>query len=152
MELSKRTIASQPILGIRAHAETTELPTLIGQLFGEIYEYIQGRGLQPNGMPLAIYHSMEGNAVELECAMPLAEPVAGSGRIQSGELPAALVATTTHVGPYHDLPGTWSQLTEWMASEGLDPAGSPWEVYVTDPGAEPDASKWRTDIFFPVCE
>jgi AraC family transcriptional regulator len=37
-----------------------------------------------------------------------------------------------------------------MKSQGLEPAGAPWEVYVTDPGAEPDPSKWRTDIFFPV--
>lgn len=32
----------------------------------------------------------------------------------------------------------------------LEAAGAPWEVYVTDPGAEPDQSKWRTDIFFPL--
>ena len=151
MEFSSRKIASQPFLGIRAHAPTTELPAVIGQLFGEIYDHIQEQGLEPSGMPLAIYHSMEADAVELECAMPLAEPVAGSGRIRSGNLPAGLVATATHVGPYHELPGTWSRLTEWMAAEGLEPAGSPWEVYVTDPGAEPDSSKWRTDIFFPVC-
>ena len=37
-----------------------------------------------------------------------------------------------------------------MESEGLEGAGAPWEVYVTDPGAEPDQSKWRTEIFFPV--
>ena len=37
-----------------------------------------------------------------------------------------------------------------MKSEGLEAGGAPWEVYVTDPGAEPDKSKWRTDIFFPV--
>ncbi len=52
--------------------------------------------------------------------------------------------------PYENLPQTWSALTEWMGSQGLRPTGSPWEVYVTDPGAEPDQSKWRTDIFFPL--
>ena len=54
------------------------------------------------------------------------------------------------MGAYDSLPQTWSALTAWMSAHGLEPAGAPWEVYVTDPGAEPDTSKWRTDIFFPV--
>ena len=37
-----------------------------------------------------------------------------------------------------------------MASQGLEGAGAPWEVYVTDPATEPDQAKWRTEIFFPV--
>ena len=42
------------------------------------------------------------------------------------------------MGPYDALRQTWAALTEWMSSQGLQPAGAPWEVYVTDPGAEPD--------------
>ena len=70
--------------------------------------------------------------------------------IQAGELPAGTAATVTHLGPYDNLRHTWEALTEWMKSQGLAGAGAPWEVYVTAPGAEPDQSKWRTDIFFPV--
>jgi hypothetical protein len=25
-----------------------------------------------------------------------------------------------------------------------------WEVYLTDPGTEPDTSKWRTEVFVPL--
>jgi len=35
---------------------------------------------------------------------------------------------------------------------GLTQTGGPWEVYATDPGAEPDTSKWLTEIWFPVSE
>lgn len=127
-----------------------QVPQLLGQLFGEIYEFIHGQGLQPTGMPLTVYHSMEGDGLELECALPVAEPTGGAGRIAGGELPATLAAVTTHIGPYDELPGAWSQLAAWMEREGLAPAGAPWEVYVTDPGAEPDPAKWRTEIVFPV--
>ena len=41
-------------------------------------------------------------------------------------------------------------LTAWLESQGLEAADSPWEVYVNDPAVEPDQSRWRTDIFFPV--
>lgn len=152
MTLSFETteIGSQPMLAIRATSTMDKLEDLMGSLFGEVYGYIQESGEQPAGMPFSRYHSMDGATVDLECGMPVASPMDGKGRVQAGELPAATVATVTHLGPYQNLPRTWSALTEWIGSEGLEPAGAPWEVYVTDPGAEPDQSKWRTDIFFPV--
>ncbi len=152
MKLEFRTtqLDAQPILGIRTTVPTREIGNAMGPLFGEVHGYIQRSGQTPAGMPLAIYHSMPGDTVTLECAIPIGSPVAGEGRIQAGELPAGTVATVTHMGPYDNLPGTWSELTEWMRSQELEAAGPPWEVYVTDPGAESDRSKWRTDLFFPV--
>ena len=150
LSFETRQVESQPILGIRATSTMDELSELMGSLFGEVYGYIQQCGQNPAGMPFSRYHSMDGHTVDLECGMPVASALEGTGRVQAGELYAGTVATVTHMGPYESLPQTWSALTEWMGSQGLDPAGAPWEVYVTDPGAEPDTSKWRTDIFFPV--
>ena len=145
-----KQVEAQPILGIRATSSMDKLAETMGSLFGEVYGYIQELGQQPAGMPLARYHAMDGGTVEFECGMPVAAATEGKGRIQAGELPAGTVATVTHLGPYDNLPQTWSALTEWIGSQDLQPAGAPWEVYVTDPGAEPDQSKWRTQIFFPV--
>ena len=149
-EFKTRQIDAQPILGVRTTTTMDKLATIMGALFGEIYGHIQQSGQQPAGMPLAIYHAMDGNTVELECAMPVSSPMEGTDRIRAGELPAGTVATVTHIGSYDDLGGTWTALVQWIESNELQPAHAPWEVYVTDPGAEPDPSKWRTDIFFPV--
>ena len=149
-EFRTRQVDAQPILGIRATTTMDNIAQLMGPLFGEVHGYIQQHGQTPAGMPLTIYHSMDGTTVELECALPVASPMAGTERIRACELPAGTMATVTHRGPYDNLPGTWAALTEWMKEQGLEAAGAPWEVYVTDPGAEPDQSKWRTDIFFPV--
>ena len=145
-----KQIEAQHIVGIRTTATMNKIGEVMGPMFGEVYGHIQQSGQAPAGMPFAIYHSMYGNTVDLECGMPVASPIPGTDRIRAGELPAGTVATVIHMGPYDALPQTWSALTEWMGSQGLQPAGAPWEVYVTDPGAEPDQSKWRTDIFFPV--
>ena len=149
-EFETREIEAQPILGVRASATMDKVGEVMGPLFGELYGYIQQSGQGPSGMPFAIYHSMDGNSVDLECGMPVATPMEGAGRIKAGELPGGTVVTVTHRGPYDTLPQTWAALTAWMESEGLAAAGAPWESYVTDPGAEPDQSRWRTDIFFPV--
>jgi AraC family transcriptional regulator len=149
-EFRTQQLEAQPILGIRETTTMDKLAQRMGPLFGEVHGHMTQHGQTPAGMPLARYHSMDGNTVELECAIPVASPLAGTDRIQAGELPAGTMATVTHMGPYDDLPTTWAALTAWMKEQGLDAAGAPWEVYVTDPGKEPDKSRWRTDIFFPV--
>lgn len=149
-ECRTTVLEAQPIVGIRTTAPMSELGNVMGPLFGEVHGYIQGTGGQAAGMPLAIYHSPPGDTMDFECAIPVASPMAGAGRVQAGELPAGRAATVTHLGPYDGLGQTWSGLWRWMESEGLKGAGAPWEVYMTDPGAEPDQSKWRTEIFFPV--
>ena len=145
-----KEVGAQPMLAIRATSAMDELSELMGSLFGEVYAHILQSGQHPAGMPFSRYHSMDGKTVDLECGMPVSSAMEGQGRVEAGELPAGTVATVTHVGPYDNLPQSWSALTAWMGSQGLQPAGAPWEVYVTDPGAEPDQTKWRTDIFFPV--
>ena len=150
-EFETREIEAQPILGVRASATMDKVGEVMGPLFGELYGYILQSGQTPSGMPFAIYHSMDGNSVDLECGMPVATPMEGAGRIEAGELPGGTVVTVVHRGPYDTLPQTWAALVEWMGAKELQPAGAPWEVYLTDPVTEPDQSKWRTEIFFPVC-
>lgn len=150
LEFKTRQIDAQSILGVRTTTTMDKLAAIMGPLFGEIYGYIRQHGQQPAGMPLAIYHSLDGNAVELECAMPVASPPEGTDRIRPGELPAGTVATVTHTGPYDSLGETWSAVMEWIGAQEFQVAHAPWEVYVTDPDDEPDQSRWRTDIFVPV--
>ena len=150
MEFRTRELEAQPIAAVRAQTTMDQMAETLGSLFGEVHRYIQQSGQTPAGMPLTIYHAMDGDSFDLECGMPVASPLAGTDRIRAGELPCGKAATVTHTGPYDELRHTWDALTAWMKSEGLEPAGAPWEVYVTDPGAEPDSSKWRTEIFFPV--
>ena len=144
-------LQAQPYLGISERYRDGQPRCDHGPLFGELCSYIKESGKTLAGIPVAIHHSMDGGNVDVECGMPVAEPMSGTERIRGGMLPGGTVATVTHLGPYDDLPGTWSALTAWMQAQGLEAAGAPWEVYVTDPGAEPDTSKWRTDIYFPVC-
>ena len=150
LSFATREIESQPIVGIRTTTSMEEIAQAIGALFGEVMDYLNQNGLSPAGMPFTIYHEMDRDRLDMECGMPVASAVEGTERVRSGELPAGKMVTVTHMGPYEQLGQTWSALKDWMEKQGLQAAGAPWEVYVTDPGAEPDQSKWRTDIFFPV--
>jgi len=150
LEFSIQQVEAQPMAGIRVDTTMDKLSEIMGPLYGEIMGALQPKGAAPSGMPFARYHGMGGNDVDVECGIPLTEPVESEGRVTAGELPAGKTATVTHVGPYDQLPTSWSALMDWVQAEGLKPNGAPWEVYATDPTQESDPAKWRTNIFMPV--
>jgi AraC family transcriptional regulator len=55
-----------------------------------------------------------------------------------------------HIGPYDDLEKTYQALVARMAAEAVAPAEEMWEYYLSDPGAEPDPSRWKTLVVWPV--
>ena len=82
---------ARPILAIRAATTMDKIGEVMGSLFGEVYGCIQQSGQEPAGMPFSIYHSMDGDAIDLECGMSVASPTEGLGRVKAGELPAGTV-------------------------------------------------------------
>lgn len=150
LECTTTTLEAQLIMGIRTTAPMGELGKVMEPLFKEVFDHIQENGGEAAGVPLTRFYSPPGATIEFECAIPVASPVEGGGRVLAGELPGGRMATVTHAGPYDTLAEAWEALTEWMESEGLERTGAPWEIYLTAPGTEPDPSKWRTQIFFPV--
>ena len=149
-DLLVKEIESQPMLSIRAQTVFENIGPEMGKLFPRIMGYITKIGAKPAGMPLALYHHFGSDGVDMECAIPMAHPVEGSGDIVTGNTPSGKVAVATYIGPYTRLMEAYDALEEWMKAEGLTPNGPPWEVYVTDPGAEPDSSKWQTDVYYLV--
>ena len=44
----------------------------------------------------------------------------------------------------------YEALDVWMPDHGVEPNTDMWEVYFSDPVAEPDPSTWRTEIYAPT--
>ena len=72
------------------------------------------------------------------------------GRVVPGRLPGGRVASIVHIGPFDGLEQTYGLMHRWLAELGLQPTGPLWEVYWSDPEAEPDPATWRTEIFAPI--
>jgi effector-binding domain-containing protein len=145
-----RELTVQPVLSIRQRVKPEEMQQAFAEFFGEVWKHIEESGKQPSGMPFTRYHSMDDSSFDLECGLPVATTMGGAGRIQSSELPGGSVAFSSYVGPYERLSEAHDALVVWMGENGHQVAGAPWEFYVTDPGEEPDPSKWETDIYYPV--
>jgi effector-binding domain-containing protein len=151
-EIEVEELEAQPTLC--RHATTTQ--EAIGQVFDQhmpaLWAEVQARGYQPAGAPYARYHKWDEDGVEVEIGIPLAAPVTnlvmeGS---EPGELPGGRAGRLVHMGAYEGLMGAYQAFEGWLRESGEAAAGAPWEVYVTDPTSEPDSSKWRTEIYWPL--
>ena len=57
-----------------------------------------------------------------------------------------------HLGSYDDAAASYEAMDEYLIDNGYTETGPPWEQYISDPGNEPDTSKWVTHIYFRVAK
>jgi effector-binding domain-containing protein len=127
-----------------------EIQTVMGPGLGELMAALRAQGIAPAGPWLTHHLKMDPATFDFEICVPVARLVAPAGRVEPGQLPAATVARTVYHGPYEGLGAAWPQLDTWIAAQGRKPGPSLWEVYLTDPQANPDPSTWRTELNRPL--
>ena len=149
-KMTLETLAVQHTATIRLQVDRADIGKTLAVVLPEVMAQLRKAGVSPAGPPFSRYHEDENGVVDLEAGMPVAKPITAEGRVAPSKLPAGKAATTWHIGPFEKLQESYGALQSWLTKEGLEPRGGPWEVYWTDPGIEPDPSKWRTQVFWPV--
>jgi effector-binding domain-containing protein len=130
---------------IRARVTRDEIPALLNSAFPEIFGVLQAQGVPIAGPPFARY-GMDDDAFDVTAGFPVAAAVEPDGRIEASELPGGEVVTTVHVGSYEGLAGAFHAVREWVAGNGRQIAGDPWESYLDGP----EVPEPRTMVCFPV--
>lgn len=141
-------VKEQPVLSIRETTSMPSMPEKMGEIFSEIYAFMQKKEIVPVGPPFAYWHDMTGGIVDMECGFPVYGSAKGEGRIKSSKLPGGKAATALHIGPYDKLSEAYKVVESWIRDNGYQIAGNPWESYLTMPDVEP--SKIKTQIFWLV--
>ncbi|HUG48397.1 MAG TPA: GyrI-like domain-containing protein [Candidatus Limnocylindria bacterium] len=154
-----RELTPQATVAVRITERMSELD--LGQLFGEhlpnIAHGIAERSGHPAGPPYGRYHSWEADRVDVEIGIPVAAPVAGlrpldqhePGEMGASELPGGPAVVAVHRGRYDTLREAYEALPGWIASQGRQIGGAPWESYVDDP-SEVDGAELRTEVCWPL--
>lgn len=149
-EIRTYEVEAQPVLSIRRRLTTEEMPAFIGESCEKLYAYLGLLGVPPSGAPFVIYHAFGPGDIDAEVCAPTPHLVAGSSELDACELPATTVARTVHVGPYDQLGGAYTELTEWVGDHGYESAGPPRERYLTEPGPALAPADYVTEIDLPV--
>jgi effector-binding domain-containing protein len=149
-DVEVKDVSVQPILSIRARMEPAEMPTLFRELINEVWTYCQRIGVTPSGPSFGVFHEFGDEAVDVEAGFPVPAGTEGEGRIRAGELPGGKVASTWHLGPYTRLGQAHQAMAEWIHGQSHDQGQPAREIYWTGPGDEPDSSRWRTEVQYPI--
>jgi len=126
----------------------------IGPAFGKnihfVGECFRASGAQMASMPMAVYLAWR----DSDCDIAVGCKVEGTVTLTQGcewlDLPAGPHAFASHFGPYDTLTETHQALMQWCAANDRKISGPCFETYPTDPGKEPDPTKWQTDVYYPV--
>jgi effector-binding domain-containing protein len=142
--------ASQPAAIIRLTIPRAEIRNVMGPGHAELMDTLAAQGIAPAGPWFSHHLRMDPEVFDFEIGVPVTAPVAPTGRVRPGQLPAATVARTVYHGPYEGLGDAWGEFVAWIAAEGHTPAPDLWECYTAGPESDPDPANWRTELIRPL--
>jgi effector-binding domain-containing protein len=148
-DIHAETRTEQQTAVCRATLPVSEIGEWIGRAYRDIAAVLGKRGAEMVGPPFARYHRVGEDRFEVEAGAPLDGRIDAEGEVRPSSLPGGQVAVTTYVGPYDGMRPAYDALDAWVREHGGKPVGDPWEVYLSDPGREPDPATWRTEIVQP---
>ena len=144
-------VEPQHAMVIHVTIPASQVGQAMGEEFGEVYGYLASHRAQP-GMPFSLYRERPGETISFDAGAFVNDAFPETDRIKAITIPGGRVVKAVHTGPYEALAESYAQLEAWVAGASESVGEAVWEVYLTDPEAEPDASKWRTEIFWKLAE
>ena len=143
-EVSVEDRPEQPAAVVHEVVSYDDLPAFLAAAFGEVGVVLAQQNLFPSGPPFGRFR-MEPGGFDVEAGFPVQSPVTPTGRVEPVTLPGGPIAETVHIGPYDGVSAAYTAVTDWLETEGREPTGDPWELYLDGP----EVSSPRTVVCFP---
>ena len=137
---------ARPIAVVRRRATLQELPKIVPEACGLVWNTLRTHEIKGAGRHVALYLD---DQINLEVGVELDRPFAGIGEVVPSSLPAGPVLETVHFGPYQRLGEAHQAIRDWCAKQRLALAGPNWDIYDHWKDAwNTNPSKIRTDVFY----
>jgi effector-binding domain-containing protein len=122
----------------------------MGEIYGQLINYIQKNGVMGMGQPMSIYNTVDDKKWDVNVAIPVADPgESNDENILVGQTIGGKMVKAIHMGDYANLSDTHKQLSTYIQFNSLTMNGKGYEIYVSDP-AESDTALWQTEIYYPI--
>ena len=141
-QVSVTEMAARPTAVVPAATTWQEFPALWMELLNEVWACLRASGINRGCPNVMLYLD---DVPHVEVGVELRQPCQLTGRVVASALPAGLVATTVHRGPYAGLAAAHRAVADWCTAQGRRPAGPRWEVY--GPHRD-DPAELTTEIFW----
>ena len=146
-----KNVKVQKGLVIKADIPISEIGPKMGEIYSQLFEYMETNNITPAGPPFTVYYSFdpEGNTV-FEAGVPVKDKVKGSGDIAYKEYDEMKVVSTLYVGAYENMMPIYTAMETYLKDNKLESTGSSWEIYLTDPDEVASPDENQTLIYFPI--
>ncbi len=146
-------VGEQTVLLLKVTSTKETIGQDMGAMFGKVFAYMGGAGIQPAGPPLSLSYTEPGPQWKIAVAVPVANETGtpkANELIQLITLAGGKMASAIHTGPYEKLGDAWNMFYQWVQSNGYYPAGPAREIYLVGPEQQPDPTKYQTQLLWPV--
>jgi effector-binding domain-containing protein len=145
-DIRREHVSSRPLAVVRRRASLQELPKVIPDACGAVWNAVKAKKIAGAGRLVAVYLDDEMN---LEVGVELAAAIDDQDNIFGSATPAGAVATAVHFGPYARLPEAHRAIRQWCANHGYALAGPSWEIYDHWKEAwKSNPAEIRTDVYY----
>ena len=149
-EPTRSTTVAQPAAVIPIVIPRARIREVMGPALAELHATLADQGLTPQGPAFALHRRVDPAVFDLELGLPIAGPLAPSGRVRPGVLPAVEVVAATLTGTYEQFEAAWAELDAWILAARLRPAWPIWVRYLVGPREQPDPRRWQTELVHTV--
>jgi effector-binding domain-containing protein/uncharacterized protein YndB with AHSA1/START domain len=155
MDITVNQRSAAPILFVhgQAEADAASIGRALDLAYGTIAEVMQRHNLEQTGAPMAFARSWGEAGFVFDAGIPysgdITEAQLENSPVQRGATPPGRVVQAVHVGPYAGISESYRKMMAFMGAHGFEPAGDPWESYVSDPTVT-SQDELITIISYPV--
>jgi effector-binding domain-containing protein len=150
MEIRIERLHATPTACVRVHTDVAHIGETFNAVLPKVAERVARVGGAIAGPPYMMYRDWGPAGGDVEVGFPTGARIPDDGDVIAAELPEADAAVAVHEGSYDRLPEAYAELERWIRSHGHEPSEEMWELYLTDPGADPETSHWRTQVVWPL--
>jgi len=134
---------------IEKEVRFNEMKEFFTQSYATIGKAMKQKNMKMIGAPVGLYYTWDEQAMKSQ--MAAAVPIFGS--LQTTEVKTVRLSMSTayiidYYGSYEGLMYAHLALDNYLKQKGLKMRSPVIEEYLTDPGTEPDTSKWLTRIYY----
>ena len=122
------TVARQPTAVVKTPTPMNKIPDAERSARAKLAEHIAKLAVGTLGKSFTLWHMPVDGMLYMEPGVVVAQSFVPAGGVEPSELPAGRAVHFLLVGPYDGLPGAWSRMFEWCASEKLNLAGVNWQL------------------------
>ena len=151
LEVLTEDFAERTYVGVRQTIGWEEMEAFFGNSFGKTYGALAATGIQPQGAPSGVFFTWdeENQQADLMAGTPVA-----TGSVMDGfdaeTIGGGKALVVNYYGDYNGTGAAHEAIEAYIKFHSADVGHVAIEEYITDPGTEPDTSKWLTRIVYPL--